>query len=1035
MDPVTSGVISGVIANGLTAVAAHIGHKGNEIFKRKDRFRQLLESDTALARILQKATASVARSAQFGDEHQVEKLRIFLVSPDVDAIVRQIYASQLSTEKSGYRESIRTEFLTSLSLRLGEPEQSLKDLAEHLFDALLKGCERALAIAIDKGILSAHEAKSAARHRLVLDELAAIKKNLALLTSPHKPNVQAILEFEEKYRQQVGGRHGHITPPHFDAARKLPIDDLYVPLDFVRPPRKRDEEPALLKTPDFLSVIYRAVLLGNPGGGKSTFTFKLCHDLATYYSERLFAGRQVTPILAVLREYGAEKKARNCSILQFIEITANSKYQVPPPPGAFEYLLLNGRAVVIFDGLDELLDTSYRREISGDVESFCSLYPSVPILVTSREVGYEQAPLDEGRFEVFRLAPFDEDQAQVYATKWFAADIDLTPEQQKQKAETFLEESRIVPDLRSNPLMLALMCNIYRGENYIPRNRPDVYEKCAVMLFERWDKSRGIHVPLPFEAHIRPAMMYLAHWIYADEALQGGVTERSLIAKATEYLCPRRFEDRDEAKKAASEFIEFCRGRAWVFTDTGTTREGERLYQFTHRTFLEYFTAGHLVRMHPTPDSLGAILQPKIAKREWDVVAQLAFQLQNKNVEGAGDELLSALLKQARETKGDRGWNLMSFAARCLEFVIPSPRVTRDITTACIERCLAWGLKRIKRRKFPEREFRYDRESKPAELLGDLLYAATENRPIVADCTEKLLTERINSGGEHEPLLALEIALRLPVPIHLKGRERVPQQEVLNFWESISNSIREASSNCIKVLCPKHFWLCVEAVWRRKVPITNLIEWYGVESLFRPSRYTILPIWWPPPALLLITVVLPDKYLPREPRYHENDLQQLEEVGRILLFSPPPWIRARQSGPVILPHWRFRELEDNLRIESSRELSSLGSDALFGAFALFAASLELGITEERDRHREQIEWIKKSQLPFFDSIRWIFVARFEQVETDKVQAEMDRCGFTAEQQAFAWRWARREIDLVQREAIKDEKGREDLPDEEEADKR
>jgi hypothetical protein len=133
--------------------------------------------------------------------------------------------------------------------------------------------------------------------------------------------------------------------------------------------------------------------------------------------------------------------------------------------------------------------------------------------------------------------------------------------------------------------MLALMCNIYRGESYIPTNRPDVYEKCAVMLFERWDKGRGIRVTLPIEAHIRPAMMHLAHWIYADEALQSGVTEQRLVAKTTDYLCPKRFEDRDEAEGAAKQFIEFCRGRAWVFTDTGTTKEGDRLYQFTHRTF------------------------------------------------------------------------------------------------------------------------------------------------------------------------------------------------------------------------------------------------------------------------------------------------------------------------------------------------------------------------------------------------------------------------------------------------------------------
>jgi hypothetical protein len=40
------------------------------------------------------------------------------------------------------------------------------------------------------------------------------------------------------------------------------------------------------------------------------------------------------------------------------------------------------------------------------------------------------------------------------------------------------------------------------------------------MLFERWDKRRGINVTLPFEKRILPAMEFLAHWIYSDERRQ-----------------------------------------------------------------------------------------------------------------------------------------------------------------------------------------------------------------------------------------------------------------------------------------------------------------------------------------------------------------------------------------------------------------------------------------------------------------------------------------------------------------------------------
>ncbi|GAF94141.1 unnamed protein product, partial [marine sediment metagenome] len=298
-------------------------------------------------------------------------------------------------------------------------------------------------------------------------------------------------------------------------------------------------------------------------------------DLSKNYEKRFVDSRLLTPVLVVLREYSSKKKQEGVSIIQFMESEVTSKYQLPKgaPLGAFEYLLNNGHLLVIFDGLDELLDPSYRREISADIESFCNLFPSVLVLVTSRIVGYEQAPLNPNRFETSRIEPFDNEQVSEYAEKWFANDPTLSRNKGKRHANSFLEESRIVSDLRSNPLMLALMCNLYRGAGFIPRNRPEVYKKCSEMLLERWDPSRGIwvHLPIPEPKFL---LSHLAHWIYSDELLQSGVPENILTKEATKFLLSRRFETEEEAEKAAKEFIEFCRGRAWVFTDAGTTPEG-----------------------------------------------------------------------------------------------------------------------------------------------------------------------------------------------------------------------------------------------------------------------------------------------------------------------------------------------------------------------------------------------------------------------------------------------------------------------------
>ena len=157
---------------------------------------------------------------------------------------------------------------------------------------------------------------------------------------------------------------------------------------------------------------------------------------------------------------------------------------------------------MIFDGLDELLDTSLRRDVVQAVEGFAHMYPTTSILVTSRRIGYEEAPLDNSLFPSIQLQQFNPGQVEKSTHNWFAL------------MNRFLNASGgCSPPLSSriacsslilvlSPLMLSLMCGIYASERYIPRNRPEVYEKCAVLLFDRWDRQRGIHTPLPFDANI-----------------------------------------------------------------------------------------------------------------------------------------------------------------------------------------------------------------------------------------------------------------------------------------------------------------------------------------------------------------------------------------------------------------------------------------------------------------------------------------------------------------------------------------------------
>ncbi len=1012
MNPFTAGFLASVIANGLTTIVTHLGSLGIKRARGERNVIATVARDSSLGSILQKATASFARQLKKMPETLVDRLKVFLVSPDVDAIVRQVYATKLGGHNTiRDRVQLRSEFQASLQFYLGEKLGEVSIFSETLFTALVEGCDRALDVAIDKGFLSAHEAKSAARANLVMGELQAIRANLKFLSQKDRSHPREIEEFEESLRSQIGSRHGFIVPPHFDSRRRVPIDDLYVLPTFTFAGKKSQRHSAEreLSLDHFMSFLFRAVVLGNPGSGKSTLASRICSSLAEHYSDKALGGRRVTPILVVLRDYGGAKKDRGLSILQFLEELVRSTYQIPPPNRAIEHLLRTGRLFVIFDGLDELLDTSYRQQVSADVESFSSLYSSVPILVTSRKVGYEQAPLDHETFELFHIAPFDETQVDEYVRKWFAADEEMSQAQREEKAETFLKESRSVPDLRSNPLMLALLCNIYKGENYIPRNRPDVYEKCAVMLFEKWDKSRGIYVPLPFEAHVRPAMMHLAHWIYSNETLQGGVTEAALIGETTCYLRPRRYEDLDEARQAAIDFIDFCRGRAWVFTDTGTTREGDPFFQFTHRTFLEYFTAAHLVRTNPTPEQLIKVLSPRIAAREWDVVAQLACQIQSKQTEGACDVILEKLLhfsEYTRRSVVSQG-NLLSFACRALQFLIPSPALAKKVILSGLNCSINIAQNRLTRAATVGGR-RYRRKyDQPDEIIYAVLSVAQENRTPVAATLEAELVHGLTSGKSGRKIVTLQLALNLSSFLFFPLFDYFEIDEALSkFWSSVAQRVLSKENQTARELCSADRITCLNALYSDFITMPDVLGWHGTESLFvggnlaLSARHGVAPFI---PIMLLHLLDMGEGKSRVEKEYLEKWRDRLSKAAEALLNSVPPWISREYVKSV----WHFDMLYPFGRHYqfSPRDLDRWGSNISF--LLMVAAGIQFEISKDPEEFLGALG-THSGEHPY-RAFRHTLKLRGGSGRPENSRKELEKVSLSAKQRALSTAWAMSDI--------------------------
>jgi hypothetical protein len=370
-------------------------------------------------------------------------------------------------------------------------------------------------------------------------------------------------------------------------------------------------------------------------------------------------------------------------------------------------------------------------------------------------------------------------------------------------------------------------------------------------------------------------------------------------------------------------------------------------------------------------------------------------------------ELLSALCDQVCKSGDEDGWNILSFTVRCLEFIIPCPKVIRDITITSMEQSLGWGIRESNKDQATKHHMEHSEE--PREVIGDLLYAARENRTTIAGSIEDLLVKRINKGSELESILALEIGLHLSLPLFYKRGERMPQDDLIGFSESIGIRIFDLCYDKINALCPKYFPVCHDFFLRKKINLTDIIKWHGIDVIFRERSY----VMFQNTRMVSITdflinaLIRPSEYEgnPKLYSYFPYHLDYIREISQILFISPLPWIR---SGYIQSGFWIFQNIETQKRDKIQLELMRLDSDVLFGVFAILAVTLENAKHEPQERFNR----IKSSQSFIFD-FSWI-LARFEQVDMDKVQTEMNNSGFTSEQKAFIWRWIRREFDLVEK---------------------
>lgn len=246
---------------------------------------------------------------------------------------------------------------------------------------------------------------------------------------------------------------------------------------------KKELERALkdngLDAIDVLEKGRQFVLLGGSGSGKTT----LLRYLALAYCGKIEVKSKsdltpLFPIFISLRDVTDQK----CSLLDlFRNELAVAKF--PEPSMFLERLLEKGRCIILIDGLDEV-PVNYQEKISDQLRKFSGKYFKAKVIISSR-IAKPLKNLES--FTELQICQFGLDQIVKFSGQWFAGE---QSKKGKSLAELISRDVHLL-ELATTPLLLTLICILYKHDLRIPTNRSELYERCVECLLREWDTSRG----------------------------------------------------------------------------------------------------------------------------------------------------------------------------------------------------------------------------------------------------------------------------------------------------------------------------------------------------------------------------------------------------------------------------------------------------------------------------------------------------------------------------------------------------------------
>jgi len=403
---------------------------------------------------------------------------------------------------------------------------------------------------------------------------------------------------------------------------RLGFEEVYVPLRIVRrreamealgalekrpePPRDDLGIESLFSTPDASNP--HALLLGDPGSGKTTGLLKLLHLCLRLGGPPRSLGLPdgILPIFLRLRRFTAEDLDRPFEDFLQRELERElgevAKGKIPADLGA--RLWQHGPLLLLLDGLDEIAEESLRARVCQLLDNWeLSHRPQLRAVLSCRFAGYSARVRLGERFTPLEVRPLDAEQCRTLVRHWFRAAQRALPDRLSKQGALQATE-RLIAALDSpgygsqrwkvlvgSPLLLTLLCVIsYRGGRggQMPRHRTAFYDQCLRVLLGPWRRQEDLAAPPadpPLDVETALAVLRSVAWELHQRQTWDDLSVAELSVLLRECLAPR-------GRQVSARLV-----LDWLHRDAGVLTDfGDHRYGLLHLGLQEYLAACHIAR-------------------------------------------------------------------------------------------------------------------------------------------------------------------------------------------------------------------------------------------------------------------------------------------------------------------------------------------------------------------------------------------------------------------------------------------------------